>query len=45
MAERALSMTWVKRMIATPDWNDLDPRYPERSRSYLDRNALKARRP
>jgi hypothetical protein len=73
LATRGLSMTWVERTIVTPDWTDVDPRYPDRCRSYkaiqecgdrilrvvhwreaadivvltvyLDRNALKARRP
>jgi hypothetical protein len=34
MAKRGISLEWVADALATLDWTDTDPRYPERHRSF-----------
>ena len=40
---RGLAREWVEAVVTQPDWTEIDPRHPERTRSYKAMDALDGR--
>jgi hypothetical protein len=34
MEIRSIALAWIEATLRSPDWSDIDPRYPDRHRSF-----------